>query len=207
MIHIIDTGPLFKFLVTDCVPQLLSAIGNRPIHLPEAVEYEVKTTPERHRQFAMAPDKWRRFPARFQSVISDEPTGEIEAACLAIYGVDFEEMYAQAKDRGEKMAIIHGVVRAQNGHHVVLVCDDDGGATMVKKQARILSTRQMRGLAQPGGRLQHASTLTVLRWAIENGSFRDRGDFRKKYERMAALDEALNRDVRETGLLDSPPWP
>lgn len=49
--HILDTGPIFKFLTTDCVPELLLALGHNKVHVPAAVEFEVLNTPTRHTQF------------------------------------------------------------------------------------------------------------------------------------------------------------
>lgn len=45
MAYIFDTGPLFKFLATDCVPQLISAIGGSTVVVPEAVDFEIHDTP------------------------------------------------------------------------------------------------------------------------------------------------------------------
>lgn len=71
--YILDTGPILKFLTTDCVPELLSALGNHPIYVPEAVQYEVLDTPTRHPQFARAAELWPRIPDRFKVVLPDTP--------------------------------------------------------------------------------------------------------------------------------------
>lgn len=47
--HILDTGPIFKFLTTDCTPQLLVALGHNVICVPAAVEYEIFDTPKRRK--------------------------------------------------------------------------------------------------------------------------------------------------------------
>lgn len=58
--HILDTGPIFKFFATDCVPQLLAALGNSAIHVPEAVEFEILDTPTRRPQ--LAAQRWKTDP-------------------------------------------------------------------------------------------------------------------------------------------------
>ena len=190
------------------MPELLCALGHNKIHVPEAVEFEVINTPNRHRQFKRAQEMWPRFPPRFLELIRDKPTPELRQCCRSVFGVDFDTMYAEPKDRGEHMAILHGVLRARAGHEVVLVCDDEAGIAMIKRQARILALEQARGVCKPGGSISHADTVRLLYWAIERGGFkRSRKLFQKKYEAMAGLDQALPRSAKEAGLTKSPPWP
>lgn len=206
--HILDTGPIFKFLATDCPQELLLALGHNQIHVPEAVEYEVLDTPKRRPQFQRAADLWPRIPDRFMTVIPDTPTEELRECCREVLGLEFDEMYAQTKDRGENMAILHGVIRARAGDRVILICDEEAGSAVIRQQSRRLAFQHMRGQHTPGGAIEHADTLTLLRWAIERGGFQgNRAEFIKRYNRMASLDEALPRDVTETGLTKSPPWP
>ena len=63
--HILDTGPIFKFFATDCVDELLLALGHSKIYVPEAVEFEISDTPTRHPQFERAAESWPFFPDRF----------------------------------------------------------------------------------------------------------------------------------------------
>ncbi|MDI9589043.1 MAG: hypothetical protein QM234_08860 [Acidobacteriota bacterium] len=205
--HILDTGPIFKFLTTDCVPQLLGALGHGVVHVPEAVEYEIFDTPTRHHQFKHARDVWRKVPDRFKYVIPDNPTDDLRELCETVLGTDFDTMYSQRKDRGENMAILHGVVKARAGEKVLLVCDEEAGTQIIKKQASLLQMQHMQGRHTPGGKIEHADTLTLLRWAIEGEHFDSKEHFLKKYHAMASLDEALPKDVSKTGLLKSPPWP
>ncbi|WP_454112088.1 hypothetical protein [Microbacterium aurum] len=205
--HILDTGPIFKFLTTDCVPQLIAALGNNVIHVPQAVEFEIIDTPKRRKQFARAAEVWPRYPARFKSVLSDEPTDELRACCSKVLGLDFDTMYASRKDRGENMAILHGVLLARGGARVILVCDEEAGTAKIRQQSSALRMQQVQGHHVPGGQIQHADTLTLLRWAIEAGAFESQAAFLKKYRAMADLDEALPRDVKSTGLTGRPPWP
>ncbi|SYZ33779.1 PIN domain-containing protein [Propionibacterium australiense] len=116
-------------------------------------------------------------------------------------------MYARPKDRGENMAILHGVLLARAGKQVILVCDDEAGTRKTRQQARALAMQHMQGQHVPGGRIQHADTLTLLSWAIEAGAFDSQATFLTKYQAMANLDEALPRDVKVTGLTKHPPWP
>lgn len=205
--HILDTGPLFKFLTTDCVPQLLAALGHNIVNVPAAVDFEIFDTPTRHRQFARAAEVWPRFPDRFKHVISDEPTDELRGCCRSVLGMDFDAMYATTADRGENMAILHGVLLARKGHHVVLVCDEEAGTQKINQQAKVLAMQHMQGKHVPGGKIQHASTITLLRWAIELNAFESKDAFIRKYRAMANLDSALPRDVKSTGLTGRPPWP
>src|SRR5690625_2220877 len=99
--HIFDTGPIFKFLTTDCVPQLLEALGNNKIHVPAAVEFEIIDTPKRRKQFRRAAEVWPKVPERFKKVLPDTPTNELRACCRSIFGIDFDDMYANKEDRGE----------------------------------------------------------------------------------------------------------
>ncbi|MDO5722122.1 MAG: hypothetical protein Q4P06_06230 [Actinomycetaceae bacterium] len=155
MIHVFDTGPLFKFLTTDCVPQLLAALGNNIIHVPQAVECEINNTPKRHPLFKKATEVWnRKFPQRFKQVISDAPNDELRECCLSVLGIDFDQMYSQSKDRGKNMAILHGALRARAGHKVILICDDEGGIALIRKQASILRMQHLLGLHTPGGQIQ-----------------------------------------------------
>jgi hypothetical protein len=205
--HILDTGPIFKFLTTDCVPQLLGALGNEVVNVPQAVEHEIFDTPTRHRQFKHATDVWRKVPDRFKNVIPDVPTDDLRELCETVLGTDFDTMYSHRKDRGENMAILHGVLLARAGEKVLLVCDEEAGTQLIKKQARLLAMQHVQGQHTPGGKIEHADTLTLLSWAIEGGYFDSREHFLKKYHAMATLDEALPRDVSTTDLLKSPPWP
>lgn len=206
--HILDTGPIFKFLTTDCVPELICALGHNKIHVPEAVVSEVVTTPTRHKQFERAREVWRRFPDRFREVIPDTATDELRQCCRAVLGMEFEEMYANPKDRGEHMAILHGVLRARAGEEVILVCDEAAGSTMIKRQAKVLIAEQARGRHSPGGSIQHADTIQLLRWAIQGGGFKgSRTHFLKKYKAMAALDSSMPLTAKGAGLTTSPPWP
>lgn len=206
--HILDTGPIFKFLTTDCAEELLLALGYQAVLVPEAVEFEILNTPRRHPQFKRAKEVWPKIPARFKKVLSDEPTQELRVCCRSILGLEFDQMYAQPKDRGEHMAILHGVVLARAGQKVLLVCDEEAGTAMIKKQQRLLAFQQMKGQHAPGGSIHHADTIQLLHWAIENGGFGgDRQVFLKRYRAMAALDSALPQDVKQTGLTKSPPWP
>lgn len=205
--HILDTGPIFKFLTTDCVPQLLAALGHNVVNIPAAVEFEIYDTPTRKTQFKRAAEVWPRFPDRFKHVISDEPTDDLRACCRSVLGMDFDAMYARSEDRGENMAILHGVLLAREGKRVVLVCDEQAGSSKIEQQARVLKMQHMRGQHVAGGLLQHASTLTLLRWAIEAGAFESQEAFVKKYRAMANLDSALPQDVKKTGLTERPPWP
>lgn len=205
--HILDTGPLFKFLTTNCGPQLLIALGHNRIYVPAAVDVEIDDTPKRRPQFKPAAERWLRFPDRFKEVIPDTPTDELRECCRAVLGVEFEEMYARKKDRGENMAILHGVLLARAGEQVLIVCDEDPGTKIIKKQANALAMQHMRGLHVPAGSIEHADTLQLLSWAIERGGFATRAEFIKKYNAMASLDSALPMDVKSTGLTKSPPWP
>lgn len=205
--HILDTGPIFKFLTTDCVPQLLAALGHNVVHVPEAVNFEITDTPKRRKQFKRAAEVWPRFPERFKNVISDAPSDELRACCRSVLGMDFDEMYECQKDRGENMAILHGVLLARAGERVILVCDEEAGTSKIKQQARVLMMERMRGQHVAGGQIQHADTLILLRWAIEAGAFASQADFMKKYQAMANLDEALPKDLKATGLTKRPPWP
>lgn len=205
--HILDTGPIFQFLATDCTPQLLVALGHNVINVPAAVEYEILNTPMRHRQFARAAEVWtRKFPDRFRRVLPDEPTEEMRECCLSVFGLKFSDMYSQTKDRDETMAILHGVLAARSGEKVLIVCDDQAGIRVTKRQSAILRAQQSRGLYNRGGSITHADTLTLLRWAIENGSFKSKAEFLKRYQRMASLDEALPKETMETGLTSSHLW-
>ncbi|MCG7231322.1 hypothetical protein D8M20_03840 [Corynebacterium propinquum] len=148
--HILDTGPIFKFLTTD----------------------------------------------------------ELRQCCQAVLGMEFEEMYAEPKDRGEHMAILHGVLRARAGEQVILVCDETAGTNVIKQQAKVLTQSQRRGQFSPGGSIQHADTIKLLRWAIEGGGFNgSREQFLTKYKAMAALDSSMPHTAKEVGLTKSPPWP
>ena len=204
--HILDTGPLLKFLTTDCVPQLLAALGHNVIHIPEAVNFEITDTPKRREQFKHAAEVWPKFPERFKNVISDQPSDALRACCSSVLGMDFDEMYSKHEDRGENMAILHGVLLAQAGENVVLVCDDEAGTVKIEQQARVLVMQHTLGKHIPGGKIQHVSTLTLLHWAIEAGSFTSQAEFIKKYKAMANLDEALPKDVKTTNLTKRPPW-
>ncbi len=205
--HILDTGPIFKFLSTDCIPQLIAALGHNVLNVPAAVEFEIYDTPTRHKQFAHAAETWPKVPSRFKNVLSDDATDELRACCRSVFGVDFDVMYKQRADRGENMAILHGVVLAQKGAQVVLVCDEEAGTAKIRQQAGVLQMQHMRGQHVAGGKIQHVTTLTLLKWAIEAGSFASKEAFVKKYKAMAALDSALPTDVKATGLTGRPPWP
>ena len=87
--HILDTGPIFKFLATDCVPELLCALGHNKIHVPAAVAFEVLHTPTRHTQFERAREVWLRFPERFREIIPDDPTDELRQCCRAVLSMEF----------------------------------------------------------------------------------------------------------------------
>lgn len=206
LMHILDTGPIFKFLTTNCVPQLFAALGNNVVNVPEAVEYEILDTPKRRPQFRRAAEVWPRLPDRFKNVIPDTPTDELRECCRSVLGMDFDEMYARTKDRGENMAILHGVLLARAGNRVIIICDEEVGTQIVKTQASQLRMHHMRGKHVPGGSIVHASTLTLLRWAIQAGGFESKQQFVKKYNAMAALDEALPKDVKDTGLTERPLW-
>lgn len=145
MTYIFDTGPMLKFLTTDCVPQLLAAIGHAVVNVPGAVDFEIYDTPTRHRQFTHATEVWPKFPQRFKNMIPDEPTDELRACCRSVLGLDFDAMYAVEKDRGENMAILHGVLLARAGDHVVLACDERAGSEKIRKEAGILKMRQANG--------------------------------------------------------------
>ncbi|MDK4228861.1 hypothetical protein [Corynebacterium pseudodiphtheriticum] len=206
--YILDTGPIFKFLTTDCVPELLCALGHNKIHVPKAVELEILDTPTRHRQFERAREVWPRFPDRFREIIPDDATDELRQCCQAVLGMEFEEMYAEPKDRGEHMAILHGVLRARAGEQVILVCDEIAGTNVIKQQAKVLTQAQRRGQFSPGGSIQHADTIQLLWWAIEGGGFNgSREQFLTKYKAMAALDSSMPLTAKKVGLTKSPPWP
>lgn len=206
--HILDTGPIFKFLTTDCVPELLCALGHNKIHVPEAVKFEVLDTPNRHTQFQHAREVWHRFPERFREIIPDDPTDELRQCCRAVLSMEFEDMYADHKDRGEHMAILHGVVRARTGEQVIIVCDEEAGTNVIKRQAKALIAAQQKGMYLAGGSIQHADTIQLLRWAIERGGFNgSRKRFLTKYKAMAALDSSMPYSAKQLGLTKSPPWP
>lgn len=206
--HILDTGPIFKFLTTDCVPELICALGHNKIHVPEAVEFEVLNTPTRHKQFERAREVWSRFPSRFRVIIPDTASDDLRQCCRAVLGMEFEDMYANPKDRGEHMANLHGVLWARAGEVVILVCDETAGTNVIKRQARVLIAEQRRGKHLPGGSIRHADTIQLLHWAIERGGFNgSRQLFLKKYETMAALDSSMPLTAKEAGLTKSPPWP
>lgn len=206
--YILDTGPIFKFLTTDCVPELLCALGNNKIHVPQAVEFEVLHTPDRHKQFERAREVWPRFPDRFREIMSDDATEELRQCCRAVLGMEFEDMYAEPKDRGEHMAILHGVLHARSGEQVILVCDEKAGTSVIKRQAKRLLVAQARGEHVPGGSIHHADTIQLLRWAIKGGGFNgSRQQFLRKYKAMAELDSSLPLTAKEEGLTKSPPWP
>ncbi|SYZ33778.1 Uncharacterised protein [Propionibacterium australiense] len=86
---IFDTAPLFKFLTTDCVRQLLAALGHRIVNVPEAVNFEITDTPKRRRQFKRAAEVWPRLPDRFKQVLPDNPTDELRRCCRSVFGMDF----------------------------------------------------------------------------------------------------------------------
>lgn len=206
--HILDTGPIFKFLTTDCVPELLCALGHNKIHVPQAVKFEVLHTPSRHTQFEHAREVWERFPERFREIIPDDATDELRQCCRAVLSMEFEDMYADQKDRGEHMAILHGVVRARAGEQVIIVCDEEAGTNVIKRQAKALIAAQQEGMYSAGGSIQHADTIQLLRWAIERGGFKgSRQKFLSKYAAMAALDSSMPYSAKQLGLTKSPPWP
>lgn len=205
--YILDTGPILKFLTTDCVPELLSALGNHPIHVPEAVQYEVLDTPTRHPQFARAAELWPRIPDRFKVVLPDTPTDELRKLCRSVLKTDFDSMYRQTRDRGENMAILHAVSLAREGNKVYVACDEESETGIIKREANALKMQQMFGHHVPGGSIEHIDTRKLLKWAIENGAFESRELFLAKYDRMAKLDASMPETAKEAGLTGSPPWP
>lgn len=207
MAYIFDTGPLFKFLATDCVPQLISAIGGSTVVVPEAVDFEIHDTPDRRPQFRRARDVWKKFPPRFRDVIPDSPSEELRRCCNRVFGIDLETLYRHKKDLGENMMLLHGLSRAHAGEKVVLICDDQGGIAKAEEQIRVLRHRQHLGTGPAEGSLSYAKTTSLLHWAIEVGSFKSQEHFIKKYNMMAELDEALPKKVKDTGLTKRPPWP
>ena len=208
MTYILDTGPIFKFLVTDSVPHLFKAIKANPLHVPESVSFEIGDTPKRRTQFKRAPEVWsHRIPDRLKVTLPDHATDEMCGLSVEVYSREFDDLYSEKSDLGERMAVLHAVRLARSGASVIVVCDDEGGIAMIERQARVLRMQHMQGLHTPGGRIQHADTLKLLRWAIEADAFQSQDEFLTKYAAMVELDEALPRDVKSTGLMKSPPWP
>lgn len=66
MAYIFDTGPLFKFLATDCVPQLISAIGGSTVVVPEAVDFEIHDTPRSPPPISTCPRRVEKVSSSFQ---------------------------------------------------------------------------------------------------------------------------------------------
>lgn len=206
--HILDTGPIFKFLTTDCVPELLCALGHNKIYVPEAVAFEVSDTPTRRKQFEHAKLVWSRFPDRFREIISDTATDDLEATCRSVLGMEFDDMYADTIDRGEHMAILHGVIHARQGEDVIVACDDEAGSIIIQAQENALVAAQARGECSPNGSIKHVNSIQLLRWAIEGGGFSgSRKQFLAKYDAMAALDSSMPLSAKQEGLTKSPPWP
>lgn len=207
MIHVVDTGPILKFFATNSAQHLVEALNSNPITVPEAVEYEILNTPNRHTQFKKAPNAWSRLPERFKVILPDQKTDDLDNCCRTVFGVDFDQMYKISKDRGETMALLHGLILARRGDKVTIVCDDDPARVTIQREANKLKLQQMQKKCPPGGEITLATTLDLLDWAIRSGSFETRNDFLAKYNLMAQLDSALPQQAKSAGLTGSPPWP
>lgn len=104
------------------------------------------------------------------------------------------------------MALLHALVLVATGANVRLLCDDGPARVIIRRQINLLVARKMQGRAPGAGSLALAGSVDILRRAVEMGAFPGRDDLRRIYGRMAALDEALDRDILTTGLLDDALW-
>lgn len=199
--YVVDTGPVLKFFATNTERWLFAALAHHPIHAPDAVRDEVFAVPRRRPQFERAPQMWQKVEHRFIIRLCDDLTPALADACRSVLGQDLDAVKRQSADLGERMALLHTSVKAQEGEHVVLLCDDGPAQALIRREAARLTRLGATGTVAV------ADTLLILEWAIQAGAVPSRVELRKAYARMADVDESLPKSINRTALLGSPPWP
>lgn len=84
---------------------------------------------------------------------------------------------------------------------MVLLCDDGPARALIRREAARLTRLGASGTVTVAG------TLLVLEWAIQAGAIPSKNVLRAADARMTALDDSLPKDIKQTALLGSPPWP
>lgn len=147
---------------------------------------------------------WKKLPDRLMAILSDDVTDELSAAVQRISGSPLAERQARSKDLGETMVIAHAAVAAESGVDVIVLIDEGPGTRQAAQEARRLD-RMRGGRGQAVGSIRLATTKTVLERGVQKRLIADRGELRRIYDALRALDDGLP-PISHTGLLSGELW-
>lgn len=198
---IIDAGPALNFLAINKERVLFSAMG--PISTPETVRTEVIRKSGRDRRFSRVEKVWNKIPSRLLEVLADDPTAELVATLGRISQQPWDQRLATAKDLGETMVVAHAVVKAEAGHRVIVIIDDQGGASLATNEIRRLD--RLRAAGRPVGAIALVNTVTILEKAAGSEYLPDKKSMREVYDRLRGCDDGL-LPIARTPLLSPTVW-
>ncbi|BDC70388.1 PIN domain-containing protein [Prescottella equi] len=198
---IIDAGPALNFFSINKERLLLSVTG--PISTPETVHAEILGKSKSDQRFEAAEKVLKKVPARLLEVLPDDPTPELISALERISQQPWGQRLATAKDLGETMVIAHAVVKAEEGHPVIVIIDDGGGAQLAMNEIRRLD--RLRSPDKPLGSIRLVNTPTILERAAGGIHLSDKIAMRETYERLRAHDDGLI-PIEQTRLLSNDLW-
>lgn len=199
---IIDAGPALNFFAINRERLLFSVIGR--ISTPETVEREVLSKSRSEARFRAAEAVWRKLkPGNWIEVLSDDVTDGLAAAVGRISGMPMHQRIRKARDLGELMVLGHAVVKAESGLSVIVLIDDNAGATLATYEIARLERLRIQG--RPVGKITLVNTPTILRRAAGGAHIPDRSTMRTIYNRLRSCDDGL-LPVERTNLLSREVW-
>ncbi|MRH92123.1 hypothetical protein GFY24_32590 [Nocardia sp. SYP-A9097] len=198
---VIDAGPALNFLAINQERLLLAVLGE--ISTPETVEGEVLRKARTDRRFERVGMVWSKLTPKWIEVLSDDWTDTLEAVCARQNGMLWIERKKQAKDLGELLVVAHAVAAAEQGRHIIVVIDDQSGATMATAEG--LRLDRLRVQDPSIGRIILINTTTILERAVGIGRIADRAAMKAIYARLRDCDDGLV-PIEKTRLLSADLW-
>lgn len=199
---IIDAGPALNFLAINRERILTGVVGR--ISTPETVESEVLEKARRDARFRAVAGVWAKMRPSWIELLSDDETPELAAVVGRLSQLPMAERKMMAKDLGETMVVAHAAVKAEAGQHVIVIIDDQGGATLAMSEKRRLD--RIRALGKPVGSITLVNTVSILRKAAGGVHVPNRKTMREVYTKLRACDDGL-LPIEQTSLLSADLWP
>lgn len=198
---IVDAGPALNFFAAGRQRLLFECIGG--VSIPETVRSEIQAKAATDHRFSRAARVVSTVRADLLQVLPDDETEDLNHVVQRIEKTPMSQRLRQRRDLGETMVIAHAVAAAERGMDVWILIDEIRGTELAAREQRRLARMQSRG--DIVGSLHIISTVTVLERGVLNGKIPDRGEMRRVYGQLSALDDGLI-PLDETGLLDKKLW-
>lgn len=199
----IDAGPSINFFATGN-QDILFATVKTGLHAPQAVKDEVhRKAKQVPAKFGPAAPNWDYNADRI-TIIPGNRTPRRDHLSRTLTNKILPNLPSKQKDLGETFVIINAIERAMDGRPLTYVIIDDlGGQELVGKAQRFLNVQRLQRANV--GQIQLVDTEAILKARSKTPLIPTRGDMRRIYQQMRAVDNGLVH-IDQTALLTNAHW-